>query len=211
MGIPGLLEVIRKGNVAVANPLGSSILENTGLMAFMHSIFKYFLNEDPIFPMVATWWCGQKKELDYVVSHIDQLVIKKIDRTTGSDTFIGSMLSSNQKKQLTEAIRHEPYRYVGQEAVSLSTSPVFTRGRLEPRYTVTRTFLVADQDGYEMMPGGLTRCAPEKGSLIVSNQEGGISKDTWVETRQKGAQTLHQYDLKRKRYFQAVLPKISFG
>lgn len=203
LGIPGLLEVIRKGNVAVANPLGSSILENTGLLAFMHSIFKYFLNEDPVFPMVATWWCGQKKELEHVISHIDQLVIKKIDRTTGSDTFIGSQLSAAEKEQLIRTIRHEPYRYVGQETVNLSTSPVFTKGRLEPRYTVTRTFLVASQDGYEIMPGGLTRCAPESGSLIVSNQEGGISKDTWIELPGKGnSQGLHKYDLKRK----AVLP-----
>lgn len=203
LGIPGLLEVVRKGNVAIANPLGSGVLENTGLLAFMHSIFKYFLNEDPIFPMVATWWCGQKKELDYVTSHLDELVIKKVDRTTGSDTFIGSQLSSAQKDQLIRAIKHEPYRYVGQEAVNLSTSPVLTKGRLEPRYTVTRTFLVAGQNGYEMMPGGLTRCAPEKGSLIVSNQEGGISKDTWIETKQKGpTPAIHHYDLKRK----AVLP-----
>ena len=83
LGIPGLLEVVRRGNVSIANPLGSSILENTGLMAFMHNIFKYFLNEDPIFKMVATWWCGQKKEMDYVIQHIDELVIKKIDRTSG--------------------------------------------------------------------------------------------------------------------------------
>ena len=82
LGIPGLLEVIRKGNVAIANPLGSSILENSGLMAFMHNIFKFFLNEDPVFKMVATWWCGQKKEMDYVIQNIGQLVVKKIDRTS---------------------------------------------------------------------------------------------------------------------------------
>lgn len=204
LGIPGLLEVIRKGNVALANPLGSSILENTGLLAFMHSIFKYFLNEDPIFPMVATWWCGQKKEMDYVIQHLDELVIKKTDRTTGSDTFIGSQLSAAQKADLIGQIKHEPFRYVGQEAVNLSTSPVFTKGRLEPRYTVMRTFLVASDKGYEIMPGGLTRCAPEKGSLIVSNQEGGIAKDTWIENKPKTktSSALHTYDMKRK----AVLP-----
>lgn len=204
LGIPGLLEVIRKGNVAVANPLGSGILENTGLLAFMHRIFRYFLNEDPIFPMVATWWCGQKKEMDHVIQHLDELVIKKTDRTTGSDTFIGSQLSAAEKEALVRQIRHEPFRYVGQEAVSLSTSPVFTRSRLEPRYTVMRTFLVASDGGYEVMPGGLTRCAPEKGSLIVSNQEGGIAKDTWVEIKPKdqGPHLLHTYDLKRK----SVLP-----
>jgi len=172
LGVPGLLEVIRKGNVAIANPLGSSILENTGLMAFMHNIFKYFLNEDPIFKMVATWWCGQKKEMDFVVDHIGELVIKKIDRTAGSGTVIGSRLSKTQKEELIRRIKAQPYLYVGQE--------------------------------YEIMPGGLTRCSAEKGSFLVSNQDGGIAKDTWVETtvHAPAAALLHHVDLKRK----SVLP-----
>jgi uncharacterized circularly permuted ATP-grasp superfamily protein/uncharacterized alpha-E superfamily protein len=203
LGVPGLLEVIRKGNVSVVNPLGSSVLENTGLMAFMHTIFQYFLKEDPIFPMVATWWCGQKKEMDYVIDHIDALVIKKIDRTTGSDTFIGHQLSKTQKEDLLRKIKSQPFLYAGQEAVNLTTSPVFTKGKLEPRYTVMRTFLAASESGYEIMPGGLTRCSPEKGSLIVSNQEGGISKDTWVEVPVKNLQVvLRNTELRRK----AVLP-----
>lgn len=200
LGIPGMLEVIRKGNVAVVNPLGSSILENTGLMAFMHGIFRYFLNEDPIFPMVATWWCGQEKELKYVIENIDHLVVKKIDRLTGSETRVGHQMSSMEKEEVIRKIKAQPYLYVGQEALNLSTSPVFTKNRLEPRYTVIRTFLVANQNDYNIMPGGLTRCSPEKGSLIVSNQEGGISKDTWVEVAQRntGPLLLHQNDLRRK-------------
>lgn len=204
LGVPGLLEVIRKGNVSIANPIGSSILENTGLMAFMHNIFKYFLNEDPIFKMVATWWCGQKKEMDFVIQHIGELVIKKIDRTTGSGTVIGSSLSKAQREILIQKINAQPYLYVGQEEVSFSTSPVFTRNKLEPRLTVLRTFLVATKGGYEIMPGGLTRCSAEKGSFLVSNQDGGIAKDTWVETAVKTPATalLHNTDLKRK----SVLP-----
>jgi uncharacterized circularly permuted ATP-grasp superfamily protein/uncharacterized alpha-E superfamily protein len=203
LGVPGLLEVVRRGNVSIANPLGSSILENTGLMAFMHNIFKYFLNEDPIFKMVATWWCGQKKEMDYVIQHIDELVIKKIDRTSGSGTVIGSRLSKAEKQTLIERIKVQPYLYVGQEEVGFSTSPVFTKDKLEPRYTVLRTFLVASKGDYEVMPGGLSRCSPEKGSFLVSNQDGGIAKDTWVETQAKSTTTLiHHADLRRK----AVLP-----
>ncbi|HEY5751420.1 MAG TPA: circularly permuted type 2 ATP-grasp protein [Chryseolinea sp.] len=204
LGIPGLLEAIRKGNVSIANPLGSSILENTGLMAFMHNVFKYFLNEDPVFKMVATWWCGQPKEMGFVIDNIDKLVIKKIDRTTGSGTVIGSHLSKQQKDDLIRRMKAQPYLYVGQEEVGFSTSPVFTKGKLEPRYTVLRTFLVAANGGYDIMPGGLTRCSPEKGSFLVSNQDGGIAKDTWVETSVKSntPSLLHHSDLKRK----AVLP-----
>lgn len=204
LGVPGLLEVVRKGNVSVANPLGSSILENTGLMAFMHNVFKYFLNEDPIFKMVATWWCGQKKEMTFVIQHIDELVIKRIDRMAGSQTVIGSQLSKAQREDLIRKIKAQPYLYVGQEEVGFSTAPVFTKDKLEPRYTVLRTFLVAAKGDYEIMPGGLTRCSPEKGSFLVSNQDGGIAKDTWVEitTRNTEAPLLHQSNLQRK----AVLP-----
>ncbi|MBL0742353.1 circularly permuted type 2 ATP-grasp protein [Chryseolinea lacunae] len=204
LGVPGLLEAIRKGNVSVANPLGSSILENTGLMAFMHNVFKYFLNEDPVFKMVATWWCGQPKEMNHVIQNIDTLVIKKIDRGIGSATVIGSALSKAQKEDLVRRIKAQPYLYVGQEEVGFSTSPVFMKGKLEPRYTVLRTFLVAAKGGYDIMPGGLTRCSPEKGSFLVSNQDGGIAKDTWVENTPKTntPSLLHHSDLKRK----AVLP-----
>jgi uncharacterized circularly permuted ATP-grasp superfamily protein/uncharacterized alpha-E superfamily protein len=207
LGIPGLLEAIRKGNVAVANPLGSSILENTGLMAFMHNIFRYFLNEDPVFKMVATWWCGQKKEMDYVIQHLDTLVIKKIDRTLSSRTVMGSMLSKGEKEDLIRRIKYQPYLYVGQEEVSFSTSPVMTKGKLEPRNTVLRTFLVASKGKYQILPGGLTRCSPRKESLRVSNQDGGIAKDTWVETpiTSTAPALLHQTDMKRK----SVLPSRS--
>ena len=204
LGIPGLLEAIRKGNVAVANPLGSSVLENAGLMAFLHNVCRYFMNEDPIFQMQATWWCGQKKEMEYVISHVESLVIKKIDRAQGSDTVIGSKLSKAQRETVINKIKAQPYLYVGQEPVDFSTTPVFENGKLEPRYTVLRTFLVASKGGYEIMPGGLTRCSSEKGGFHVSNQDGGISKDTWLEVplKSSGPLVVHNIDLKGK----AVLP-----
>src|SRR5258708_2961343 len=206
LGVPGLLQAVRKGNVAVANPLGSSILENTGLMAFLHGAFNYFLSEDPIIPMIATWWCGQKKEMDHVIDNIDQLVIKNIERMSGFKTVMGSRLSKQQKDELIRKIRFEPFRYVGQEEVTFSTSPVFTNGKFEPRFSVLRSYLVAGKGGYEMMRGGLTRGSPERGSFLVSNQDGGISKDTWVEATGRTTAlglVLHQpADMKRK----AVLP-----
>ncbi len=205
LGIPGLLLAVRKGNVAVANPLGSSILENTGLMAFMHGAFKHFLNEDPIIPMIATWWCGQKKEMDYVIENIDTLVIKNIVRVGGFKTVMGSQLSKAKKEDLIRKIKFEPFLYVGQEEVAFSTSPIFTKEKLEPRFTVMRSYLVANKGDYEMMRGGLTRCSPEKGSFLVSNQDGGISKDTWVEATFKEnvkVEVKSSPDMKRK----AVLP-----
>lgn len=205
LGIPGLLQAIRKGNVTVANPLGSSILENTGLMAFLHGAFRYFLNEDPLIPMIATWWCGQKKEMEHVIANIDTLVIKDIVRMGNFKTVMGSQLTRAQKEELVNRIKFEPTRFVGQEEVHFSTAPVYTKEKLEPRYSVLRSYLVAGKEGYEMMRGGLTRCSPEKGSFLVSNQDGGISKDTWVESTTKpGFPNVFQQapDMKRK----AVLP-----
>ncbi|MCA6379933.1 MAG: circularly permuted type 2 ATP-grasp protein [Cytophagales bacterium] len=205
LGIPGLLQAVRKGNVSVANPLGSSVLENIGLMAFLHGAFKYFLNEDPIIPMIATWWCGQKKEMNHVIDNLDKLVIKTTERMSGFQTVMGSQLSRSEKDELIRKIKFEPFRYVGQEEVHFSTAPVFTKEKLEPRYTVLRTYLVGGKDEYEMMRGGLARCSPEKGSFLVSNQDGGISKDTWVESTVKNTKPSVLYqapDMKRK----AVLP-----
>ncbi len=201
LGVPGLLEVIRKGNVSVANPLGSGILENTGLMAFMHNIVRYYLNEDPILPMVATWWCGHAKEMDFVLKNINRLVIKKTDRLVGSDTVIGNQLSIAQKEELIRKIKTQPYLYVGQEEAGFSTSPVFTNQQLEPRLSVIRTYMVASKGEYSVMPGGLTRCSPEKGSFLVSNQDGGISKDTWVEGIEKpsGQEELVQHSVELKK------------
>ncbi len=206
LGIPGLLEVIRKGNVSIANPIGSGILENTGLMAFMHNIVRYFLKEDPILSMVATWWCGQKKEMNFVLNNLDKLVIKRTDRLIGSDTVIGNQLSKAQKEELIRKIKTQPYLYVGQEEVGFSTAPVLTNEKLEPRLSVLRTYMVASKGEYQIMPGGLTRCSPEKGSFLVSNQDGGISKDTWIEgvagESAYGEAPHYTQDLKRKN----VLP-----
>ncbi|MFM9837547.1 MAG: circularly permuted type 2 ATP-grasp protein [Cyclobacteriaceae bacterium] len=205
LGIPGLLQAVRKGNVTIANPLGSSILENIGLMAFLHGAFKYFLDEEPIIPMIATWWCGQKKEMDHVIANIDTLVIKSIERMSDFKTVMGSQLTRTEKDELIRKIKFQPLQYVGQEEVHFSTSPVFVKDKLEPRYSVLRSYLVAGKSEYEMMRGGLTRCSPEKGSFLVSNQDGGISKDTWVESTLKNSAPalIHQApDMKRK----AVLP-----
>jgi uncharacterized circularly permuted ATP-grasp superfamily protein len=189
LGIPGLLQAVRKGNVVIANPLGSSILENTGLMAFMHAVFKYFLNEEPIIPMIATWWCGQKKEMDYVISNIDTLVIKNIERGRGFKTVNGSYLSKAQKDELIKRIKFQPFLFVGQEEVRFSTSPVFNEDKLEPRYTVLRSYLVANKDGYEMMRGGrsssgLAAITPSSGRSPTcrSASSGGRRSASWATT-----------------------------
>ena len=180
LGVAGLLEVIRQGNVVVINPPGSGVLENPGLMPFLPSIAKQLMDEDLHLPSVATWWCGQPKQREYVLANLEDLVIKTIHRQPGERSVFGTQLSKAELDALRSQINANPHLYVGQEHVHLSTTPSLIAGKLEPRRAILRSFLFAEKDGYAVMPGGLTRCAGEKGELTISIQDGGVSKDTWV-------------------------------
>ncbi len=180
LGVAGLLEAVRRGNVAIANPLGSSVLENPGLLAFLPRLSRYFLNQELKLPSVATWWCGQKRERDFVLQNLDRLVIKPINRSQGNHAVFGGELSVNEKDQLRARIIAKPHLFIGQEKVSFSTLPAFIDHHIEPRNAVLRNFVVTSGDDYVVMPGGLTRVARQKDNFIVSNQAGGLSKDTWV-------------------------------
>ena len=180
LGVAGLLEAIRQGNVIVINPPGSSVLENPGLMPFLPNISKQLIGEDLRLPSVATWWCGHTKQRDYVLANLRELVIKPIHRQLGGRPVFGTELSNAQLDTLRGQINTDPHLYIGQEHVHLSTTPSLIEGKLEPRRAILRSFLFREKEGYAVMPGGLTRCAGEKGELTISIQDGGISKDTWV-------------------------------
>jgi len=180
LGVAGLLEAVRRGNVAIANPLGSSILENPGLLAFLPRLARYFLNQELELSSVATWWCGQRRERDFVLQNLDRLVIKPLNRSQDNHALFGGLLSGKEKEQLRSQILAKPHLFVGQEQVSFSTLPAFIDHRIEPRNAVLRNFVVASGEDYVLMPGGLTRVARQKDNFIVSNQAGGISKDTWI-------------------------------
>ena len=180
LGVTGLLEVARRGNVAIANPLGSSILENPGIQPFLAGIAQHFLGETLKLQSAATWWCGQPLEMDYVLANLDKLVIKPIYRAHGTSPVLGHMLSQAQLVKLRDRIRANPAFYVGQEHVSFSTAPCVTPQGFEPRKVLLRCFAAAGRNGYEIMPGGLSSSAPEKGDMLISGQTGSISKDTWV-------------------------------
>ena len=180
LGVPGLLEVARRGNVAIANPLGSSVLENPGLIPFLPKIARHFLGQELRLPSVATWWCGQKKERDHVLANLDKLVIKPLYRHPSALPLFGQLLSKKELANIKARILARPENYVGQEQVSFSSTPSLINGKLEPRQSIIRSFMVARDTDYQVMPGGLTRVAVDKDNYIVSNQSGGISKDTWV-------------------------------
>ncbi|HEY6505849.1 MAG TPA: circularly permuted type 2 ATP-grasp protein, partial [Chitinophagaceae bacterium] len=182
LGIPGLVQVVRKGNVAIANPLGSSIVESAGLVPFLPAIAKHFFGTELIMPSIATWWCGQPKEMNYVIANLKTLVIRKIFRNeAGTRSAIdGASLSSSYAEELIHQIKANPYLYVGQEKINFSSTPSWVNGKIEAGHSLFRSFLVSHNNSYIAMPGGLTRSSTQKNSFIISNQLGGISKDTWV-------------------------------
>lgn len=180
LGVPGLLEAVRRGNVALANPLGSQVLENPGLYPFIPRIAEKWLGEDLQLPHAASWWCGQKPERDYVLQHMDELFIKTYDRSPiriGDDVVYPPFLASTE---LREHIEREPWRFVGQERLSFSTVPVLSGGQLEPRAVTLRTFTAYEGPEYRVLPGALACCGEPKQSDLVDRLAGGICKDTWI-------------------------------
>jgi uncharacterized circularly permuted ATP-grasp superfamily protein/uncharacterized alpha-E superfamily protein len=180
LGVPGLVEATRRGRVALANPLGAGILESPGMMAFLPRLARHLLGQELRMPSVATWWCGQPRELDYVLTNLPELVLRPISRATGIRAIFGDQLDKAGLTAWREQIRAQPHRYVAQERLALSSAPGLRNGLLEPRHSTLRTFLAAGQDSFVVMPGGLTRVGAEPESRIVSNQAGAVSKDTWV-------------------------------
>ncbi|OBY65632.1 hypothetical protein LPB3_03985 [Polaribacter vadi] len=185
LGVAGLLEVVRQQNVAIMNPIGSGVLENPGLIPFMNSICKYFLKEDLLLPQIASWWCGQEKERKHVLENIKDLVVKPIDITNRENIYFCEFLNDAEIADLKKQILAKPYRFVAQEKISFSTAPNLTKEHLEPRKVVCRTFAIAKENTYSIMPGGLVRVAAERKDMRVSNQKGGTSKDFWVTNNNK--------------------------
>jgi uncharacterized circularly permuted ATP-grasp superfamily protein/uncharacterized alpha-E superfamily protein len=179
LGAPGLVQAVRAGNVAVANPLGSGLVETPALMAFLPKLCMQLLDEPLKMPSVSSWWCGDPTARDHVLTNLRRLVIKPSFPSWGVEPIFGEKLSRDQIQTLADRIRARPRDYVGQEQLDLSTAPVLADGSLRPRRFVFRAFLAAARDSFVVMPGGLTRTAAEPDSLVVSMQQGGGSKDTW--------------------------------
>ncbi|OWK36779.1 circularly permuted type 2 ATP-grasp protein [Fimbriiglobus ruber] len=180
LGVPGLVQAVRSGNVAVANALGTGVLEAPALMAYLPQLFRYFLGQDAQIGSVRTWWCGEPTALAYVLSHLDDVILKPAFPSVGADPVCIDELPGEKRAALIDRIRAHPRDYVAQERLTLSTAPVMVGDAVEPRKMVLRTYLTADRDSFTVMPGGLTRVGSTPDSLVVSMQRGGGSKDTWV-------------------------------
>jgi uncharacterized circularly permuted ATP-grasp superfamily protein/uncharacterized alpha-E superfamily protein len=178
LGAPGLLDACRVGNVSVVNTFGSGVLENPGLAPYLPQLARALLGSDLLLPSVESWWCGDPLARRHALGRLDRLVFKSVAPTPV--TVLGWEIGPAQRAELAAAIAARPHAWTAQAPVPLSSTPTFAEGRLAPRKTVLRGFAVAGTDGYVVMPGGLTRVAPDDATEHISNQHGAWSKDTWV-------------------------------
>jgi uncharacterized circularly permuted ATP-grasp superfamily protein/uncharacterized alpha-E superfamily protein len=180
LGVPGLVEAIRAGNVVVTNALGSGLVQSPAFMSFLPGLCEHILGEPLKLPSVATWWCGQKAAREYVLEHLDELVVKPAFRSHLRAPDPDKQLSDAERDALRKQIEFDPDLFVAQERIELSTAPTWEKNALAPRPVGLRVFIVATENGYRVMPGGLTRVSPDAGGRFISMQRGGSSKDTWV-------------------------------
>jgi uncharacterized circularly permuted ATP-grasp superfamily protein/uncharacterized alpha-E superfamily protein len=180
LGVAGLIEAVRQGNVVVANSLGSGLVETPALMPFLPGLCQQLFGEDLVLPSVATWWSGQAPAKRYLLENLKGLVIKPAFPRYGKSAVFGADLDERERAALAREIEDRPEQFVGQEQVALSHAPVWTQDGLTSRHVVMRVFAAWDGSGYAVMPGGLTRVSSTSTSLVVSMQHGGGSKDTWV-------------------------------
>src|ERR1700732_2654421 len=198
LGVPGLIDVLRKGGVVVANMPGSGVMEARALLGFLPSLSRRFFGEDLKMPHIATWWCGQKSAREEVLSRLDRLAIEGAHRRgvpgfPGNGPVLASELSPSERERLKTAISERGIDFVGQELVRLSTMPVWDQGRIAPRPFVLRVFAAATPDGWTIMPGGFCRIAEQLDARAVSMGEGARAADVWVVSDEavSGATTPH--------------------
>jgi uncharacterized circularly permuted ATP-grasp superfamily protein/uncharacterized alpha-E superfamily protein len=180
LGVPGLTHAVRHGSVAVANALGTGLLETPALLAYLPRLCRALLGEDLRLESVPTWWCGDPGALRYVLDHFNDLVIKPSFPATRLEPVFPATLSAEERAAFVARVQATPRAFVAQARLDLSTTPVLSGGQFVPRQMVLRAFLAADRDGFRVMPGGLTRVSASADTMVVSMQRGGGSKDTWV-------------------------------
>jgi uncharacterized circularly permuted ATP-grasp superfamily protein/uncharacterized alpha-E superfamily protein len=186
-GVSGLLEVIRSGNVAVANSIGSCLSESPMLLAFLPAISRHLLNEELKLPSVDTWWCGQAPALKYVLENFDNLVIRYAFRRDDEGPLLPRKMAEAEKASLKDRIKAAPEQFVGQAVVIRSTAPVWEGSSLHPWSVALRAFSIAKGDNYETLPGGLARVAPEPNVLLHNMTSGEKSQDVWILAEQSVA------------------------
>jgi len=179
LGVRGLMRAYRAGNVVLANAVGTGIADDKAVYAYLPRIIRYYLGEDAILQNVETHICRESEGLEYTLKHLEQMVVKPVGESGGYGILIGPHASKKALAEFRRKLRANPANYISQPVVQLSVCPTVTRSGIEPRHVDLRPFAVTGRSTW-VLPGGLTRVALRKGSLIVNSSQGGGSKDTWV-------------------------------
>jgi uncharacterized circularly permuted ATP-grasp superfamily protein len=179
LGVPGLLEAYRSGRVALANAPGCGIADDKVVYAYVPQIIRYYMKEDPILPNVETFVCWDPVQCDHVLANLEHLVVKPANESGGYGMLIGPRATAAERAKFADLIQANPRNYIAQPTLNLSRAPVLTETGMEGRHVDLRPFVVYGKEIY-VLPGGLTRVALRKGSLVVNSSQGGGSKDTWV-------------------------------
>lgn len=179
LGVPGLMEVYQRGNVALANAPGGGVADDKVVYAYIPRIVKYYLNEDIILPNVPTYICSEAEDQKYVLEHLPELVVKAANESGGYGMLVGPHATKEQCAEFAEKVKANPRNYIAQPTLALSRVPTLVGDHFEGRHVDLRPYILYGKEIF-VMPGGLTRVALKKGSLVVNSSQGGGSKDTWV-------------------------------
>jgi uncharacterized circularly permuted ATP-grasp superfamily protein len=179
LGVKGLMRAWKAGNVALANAPGAGVADDKVIYAYVPEMIRYYLNEEPILPNVPTYLCSEPEQLNYVLEHLAELVVKPANESGGYGMLIGPHASKKELKEFHKLIQQHPRNYIAQPTLALSTCPTLCNDKLEPRHIDLRPFILQGEHSF-VTAGGLTRVALRAGSLVVNSSQGGGSKDTWI-------------------------------
>jgi uncharacterized circularly permuted ATP-grasp superfamily protein len=180
LGVPGLMSAYRKGTVAIVNAVGNGVADDKAIYAFVPAMIKYYLNEDPLLPNVETYELSNPDKRKYVFDNLSRMVIKRTNQSGGYGMVMGNSVTESDWIKAKKEIEADPRSFIAQPIINLSTAPCFIDGKFEGRHVDLRPYALCGPSGIQIVPGGLTRVALKKGSLIVNSSQGGGSKDTWV-------------------------------
>ncbi|MBL8215648.1 MAG: circularly permuted type 2 ATP-grasp protein [Bryobacterales bacterium] len=179
LGVPGLFNSYRAGNVTLCNALGNGVADDKAMYAYVPAIIRYYLNERPILDNVETFLCSDPEQRQHVLVNLDKMVVKAVGESGGYGMLIGPHSTQKEREEFTRRIEADPRNYIAQPTIMLSRAPCYIDGQVEPRHVDLRPYILYG-DKVTIVPGGLTRVALRKGSLVVNSSQGGGSKDTWV-------------------------------
>ena len=179
LGVPGLMRAWRSGKVAIANAPGSGVADDKVIYAFVPDMIRYYLKEKPLLDNVPTYLCMRERDREFVLKNIAKLVVKPANESGGYGIMVGPHSSAAQHRKFARLIEKDPRNYIAQPTLSLSTAPTYVEGEVQPRHLDLRPFILQSKNTW-VTPGGLTRVALRKGSLVVNSSQGGGSKDTWI-------------------------------